>query len=115
MLFSIENRDDLEKLKELVSLQNQLKAIKIYDELGKQNSNDEEMEIVFEAVTKTFKDVSEDVTKSMTESCCTGNNKALSKSNDKHLELMIDMGILASFCCLFYLKSPNPNIKAKLN
>ena len=37
MLHSIENRDDLEKLNELVSLQNQVKVLNLQHELEKQN------------------------------------------------------------------------------
>ena len=37
MLFPIKNREDLEKLKELATLQNQAKAVKLQDKLGKQN------------------------------------------------------------------------------
>ena len=37
MLYSIENRDDLEKLDELISLQNQKKALRLQNELEKQN------------------------------------------------------------------------------
>ena len=49
----------------------------------------------FEPVTETNKDVSEDVTKTMTETSIE-NNKALAKINDKLLEIMNDRGILAS-------------------
>ena len=37
MLYSIKNREDLEKLKELFTLQNQVKAVRFQDKLGKQN------------------------------------------------------------------------------
>ena len=37
MLYSIENRDDLENLTELVWLKNQVKALGLQDKFGKQN------------------------------------------------------------------------------
>ena len=37
MLYSIKDREDLEKLEELVSLQSQVKAVRLQDNLGKQN------------------------------------------------------------------------------
>ena len=37
MLFAIKNREDLENLKELASLKNQVKNFRLQDELGKQN------------------------------------------------------------------------------
>ena len=37
MLFPIEDREDLEKLNELVSLQDQVKVVRLQDKLGKQN------------------------------------------------------------------------------
>ena len=37
MLYSIKNREDLENLNELVSLQDQVKVVRLQDKLGKQN------------------------------------------------------------------------------
>ena len=37
MLFSNKNRDDLENLNELISLQNQVKELLLEDKLGEQN------------------------------------------------------------------------------
>ena len=37
MLYSIKDREDLEKLEELVSLRNQVKLVRLQDKLGKQN------------------------------------------------------------------------------
>ena len=37
MLFAINNREDLENLNELASLQDQVKAVRLQDEIGKQN------------------------------------------------------------------------------
>ena len=35
MLFAIKNREDLDKLEELASLQDQVKAVRLQDKLGK--------------------------------------------------------------------------------
>ena len=59
MLYSIKNREDLEKLDELVSLQSQVKALRLQDKLVKQNFI-EDMKKIFEPVTKSITDVSED-------------------------------------------------------
>ena len=54
MLYSIEDREDLEKLEELVSLQNQVKVVRLQDKLAKQNFH-EDMKKVFEPVTNHLK------------------------------------------------------------
>ena len=50
MLYSIKDRQDLEKLEELASLENQVIVVKLQDKLGKQNFH-EDMKKVFEPVT----------------------------------------------------------------
>ena len=45
MLYSIKDREDLEKLEELVSLQSQIKAVRLQDKLGKQKYHYELKEI----------------------------------------------------------------------
>ena len=81
MLYSIQNKEYLKNLNELVSLESQVKAKRLQDKLGKQNFH-EGMKKVFEPVTKSFKDVSDEVTKTMTETSIK-NNKAPEKLNDK--------------------------------
>ena len=66
MLFPIKDREDLEKLNEIVSLENQVKAVRLQDKLGKQNFH-EKMKKLFEPVTKSLESVSEGFTKTMTE------------------------------------------------
>ena len=41
MLYSIKDREDLENLNELVSLQDQVKTVKLQDKLGKQNFHED--------------------------------------------------------------------------
>ena len=58
------------------------------------------MKKVFEPVTKTLENTSQDITKNITETS-NENNKTLENLNDKLFELMNDRGVLAS-----YLMSP---------
>ena len=41
MLFAINNREDVEDLNELASLQDQVKAVRLQNELGKQNFHED--------------------------------------------------------------------------
>ena len=93
MLFAINNREDLDKLEELASLQDQVKVVRLQDKLGKQNFH-EDMKNVFEPVTKSLENTSENLTKAITESS-KENNLALENLNNKLLEIMKDRGILA--------------------
>ena len=88
MLYSVKSTEELEKLNELVSLQNQEKVDRLQDKLGKQDFH-EDMKKVFELVTKSIKDVSEEVTKTMTENSIKI-NQALENLNNKLLEFMND-------------------------
>ena len=99
MLFPIKDRGDLEKLNELASLQNQVKVVKLQDKLGKQNFH-EDMKKVFEPVTKSLENTSENLTKAITETSIK-NNQAIENINNNLLEIMNDRGILAT-----YLMSP---------
>ena len=99
MLYSIKDREDLEKLEESVSLQNQVKVVKLQDKLGEQNFH-EDMKNVFEPVTRTLENTSENLTKAITETSIK-NNLAIENINNNLLEIMNDRGILAT-----YLMSP---------
>ena len=99
MLFPIKDREDLEKLNELVSLKDQVKVVRLEDKLGKQNFH-EDMEKVFEPVTKSIENTSQNITKTIAETSLK-NNLAIENINDKLLEIMNDRGILAT-----YLMSP---------
>ena len=50
MLFAINKREDLENLKVLASLQDQVKAVRLQDKLGKQNFH-EDTKKLFEPMT----------------------------------------------------------------
>ena len=99
MLFPIKDREDLEKLEKLVSLQNQVKVVKLQDKLGEQNFH-EDLKKVFEPVTKSLENTSENLAKAITETSIK-NNQAIDNINNNLLEIMNDRGILAT-----YLMSP---------
>ena len=99
MLYSIKDIEELEKLNESVSLQNQVQEVRLQDKLRKQNFH-KDMRKVFEPVTKSLENTSQDITETITETS-NKNNQALEGLNKKHLEIMNDRGILAS-----YLMSP---------
>ena len=99
MLYSIKDREDLKNLEELVSLEKQVKFVKLQDKLGKQNFH-EDMKKVFEPVTRSLENTSENLTKAITETSIK-NNLAIENINNNLLEIMNDRGILAT-----YLMSP---------
>ena len=68
MLYSIKDREDLENLNELVSLQDQVETVRLQDKLGKQNFH-EDLKKVFEPITKSLENTSQDITKTITETC----------------------------------------------
>ena len=98
-MYPIKNREDLEIINELVSLENQVKVEGLQDKLGKQKFH-EDMKKVFEPVTKSLDNTSQVITKTITEPSIK-TNQAIENINNKLLELMNDRGILAS-----YLMSP---------
>ena len=99
MMFPIRNVEGLQNLNEAVSLQNQVKVVRLQDKLGKQNFH-EDMTKVFEPLTDTLKKTSENITKTITETSIE-NNKSIENLNEKVLELKNDKGLIAP-----YLASP---------
>ena len=95
MSYTIKSFDDLENLGELVSLKNQVKAVRLQDKLGKQNFH-EHMKKLFEPVTKTLENTSENLTKVRTETS-NNDNKVLENLNEKISELMNDKGMIAPY------------------
>ena len=106
MLFPIKSREDLEKLNELVSLQDQVKTVRLQDKLGEQNFH-EDMKKVFGPVTKTLENTSQNLTKAISESS-KENNLLLENVNNKLLEIMNDRGILASHLITPLSRITNP-------
>ena len=95
MMFPMRNVEDLQNLNEAVSLQSQVKVVRIQDQLGKQNFH-EDLKEVFEPITNTLKKTSENETKTITENSI-NNNKAIENLNEKTLELMSDEGMIAPY------------------
>ena len=95
MLFPSKNREDLEKIGELDSLQKKVEYLRLQDNLGKQNYHKNAKKF-FEPLTDTIKDVSENLTKTITETSIK-NNKALEKLNQNVLELLNDNGMIAPY------------------
>ena len=92
-MFPIRNVEDLQNLNEAISLQNQVKVVRLQDKLGKQNFH-EDLKQAFEPITKSLENTSENITKTITETS-NKNNKAISDLNEKILELMNDKGMIA--------------------
>ena len=106
MLFSNKNIEDLQKPDEAVSLQNQVKMVRLQDKLGKQKFH-EDMKNVFEPLTKSLENTSRDITKAITVSS-NMNNEVLNNLNNKLLEILNDRGILSSYLMTPLSKITNP-------
>ena len=66
MLYPNNNREDLQKLDEAVSLQNQVRAVRSQDKLGDQNYHQDAIKL-FKPMTAAKKYTSENITKTLTE------------------------------------------------
>ena len=106
MLYSIKDREDLENLNELVSLQDEVKTVRLQDKLGEQNFH-ENIKKLFESVTKSIENTSENLTKAITETSIK-NNLAIENINNNLLEIMNDRGILATYLMSPLSKITNP-------
>ena len=95
MLYSIKNVEDLKKLDEAVSLQNQVQEVRLQDMLGEQNYHEDRKKL-FKPMTDTIKNTSENVIKTLTENSI-NNNKTIENLNEKILELMNEKGLIAPY------------------
>ena len=95
MLYSIKNVEDLQKLNELVSLQNQVNEVRLQDRLGEQNYHEDSKKL-FKPMTDAIENTSETITKTLTENSI-NNNKAIENLNEKILELMDEKGMIAPY------------------
>ena len=82
-MYSIKNIEDLKGLNELVSLQGQVKAVRLQDKPGEQNHH-QKSEKLFEPVTRSLEKISQDITKTITATSLK-NNKAIENLNNKIL------------------------------
>ena len=83
-----------------------MKAVRLQDNLNKQNVH-EDMKKVFEPVTKSLENTSQDITKTITETSIK-NNQAKENLNNRLLEIMNDRGIIASYLLSPLAKITNP-------
>ena len=107
---SIKNREDLEKLKKLISLNNQLEDLHLQMKLGKQNFQ-ENVKKLQEPLIDTIINTSENITKIFLETY-NKNNKAIERLNEKVLELMKDKGMIAQYITFYLVNSFKPEIKS---
>ena len=111
MMFPIKNVEDLEKLNEAISLQDQVKAVRLQDKLGKQNFR-EDLRKIFEPMTDANNNNSENITKATTETS-NNNNKAIENLNEKVLELMNDKGMIAPYLASSLVNLCKPENKSQ--
>ena len=94
-MFPIKDREDLEKLNELILLKDQVQEVRLQNKLGEQNYH-EDVKKLFKPMTEEIKSTSEKITKTLTENS-NNNNKAIENLNEKKLELMNDQGLIAPY------------------
>ena len=80
MMFPIKDREDLQKLNDLISLKNQVQEVRLQDKLGEQNYH-EDAKKLFKPMTDE-KNTSEKIAKTLTENSI-NNNKAIENLNEK--------------------------------
>ena len=112
MLYPINNREDLQKLDEAVSLQNQVRAVRVQDKLGDQNYH-EDAKKIFKPMTDAIKNTSENITKSLTENSNNSNNKAIENLNEKILELINDKGLISPYLASSLINLYKPENKSQ--
>ena len=112
MLYANKKREDLENSNKLVSLENQVNAVRLQEKLGKQNLQ-ELMKKVFEPMTEIAKDVSKGISKTITETSIK-NNKAFSDLNEKVSELMNVKGMIAPYLASSLVNLFKPENKSQL-
>ena len=95
MLHSIKDKQDLEKLEELVSLQNQVNEVRLQDKLGEQDYHQNTKKL-FEPMNDANKSTSQKRTETITEASLT-NNKGIENLNEKVLEVIQDRSMEAPY------------------
>ena len=95
MLFPIKDREDLEKLNELILLKDQVQEVRLQNKLAEQNYHEDAKKIL-RPMTDEIENTSEKIAKTLTENSI-NNNKAIENLNEKILELMNDKGLIAPY------------------
>ena len=111
MMFPIKDREDLQKLYELISLKNQVQEVRLQDKLGEQNYH-EDAKKLFKPMTDEIKNTSEKITRTLTETS-NNNNKAIENLNEKILELMNDKGMIAPYLASSLVNLLKPENKSQ--
>ena len=93
-------------MEELAKLQKQVKCVRLQDKLGKRNFH-EDLKEVFEPVTKSLVNTSQDITKTITETCIQ-KNQAIENLNNNLLEFMKDRCLLGTYLMSPLSKITNP-------
>ena len=93
MLYLIINVEDLQKLNELVSLENQVKFVRLQDKRCERNYHHDRNKLL-EPMTDAIENTSQGITKAITETSIK-DNKVLEDLNEKSLGLMNDKGMIA--------------------
>ena len=104
-MYSFENREDLENLNKLVSLQNQVKELRLQNKLGEQKfhkNTKKSFRTIYWCNKSTYRDISKTITETSIE-----NNKAKENLNVKLLEILIDRGRLAPYLLSLLSKITN--------
>ena len=107
MLFSFKTREDLDETEEVISLPNQVEALRLQDELCKQNFQ-EDLKKCLSPSVNILKMYLCSITRGMTETS-KEENKALLNLNDNVLEILNDRGILASYLLSLLCKIIHPD------
>ena len=95
MLYPIYNREDLQKLDEAVTLQNQVQEVRLQNKFDEQNYHEDSTKF-FKPMNDEIKNTSQKITRTLTENSI-NNNKAIENLNEKILELMNDKGMIAPY------------------
>ena len=82
MLFPIENVEDLQKLNKSISIESQVKAVRLEDRLGEQNYH-HKTEKLFEPVVDITRKNFKRSDKNFVTEISNNNNKAIEKINEK--------------------------------
>ena len=95
MIYAIKNKDDIKDLEEIDYLQSKVKQVRLFGKLGKQGYHYDIKEL-FEPVNDTIKNISEDITKTITETSIE-NNKKLENINENFIQLMNKKGMIEQY------------------
>ena len=112
-LYPIKNIEDSQKLNELVSLENQVKAVRLQEKLSEEIYQHERNKLL-EPMTDEFRNISQDIPKTITETSIKNSN-VLENLNEKNLDLMNDKGMIAPTLASSLVNLFKPENKSKFS